>query len=68
MVGMLMVIRIAFSISLSTPSFSIRERMRRQLIPASIMIASPSDSITVQLPSLPLASTWTSIILQTLLL
>ena len=54
--------RIAFTTSLSTPSWSMSDRIFLQLTPASIMIASPSHSMTVQLPSLPLASTWTSII------
>ncbi len=54
------VIRIALTHSLSTPSRSICDRILLQLTPASIMIASPSLSMTVQLPSLPLARTWTS--------
>jgi len=49
-----------FIIEESTPAWSISDMILLQLRPQSIMMASPSHSITEQLPSLPLASTWTS--------
>ena len=50
----------AFIIDESTPAWSISDMILLQLRPQSIITASPSHSITQQLPSLPLASTWAS--------
>ena len=58
------VMRMAFIIEESTPAWSMRDMMRLQLRPQSIITASPSHSITQQLPSLPLASTWASSMLR----